>query len=110
MEETRAFKKDIEMTDRQVNDREIRARLRRQWKFLHRRRNRIMHKPGHVCDRLAATSGAVPTRKECTLMLLWMCTVAGAIVGGNYMSQEGWFWLTVGCYVWHIIWDRTKER
>ena len=43
-------------------------------------------------------------------MLLWMFTVAGAIVGGNCMSPEGWFWLTVGCYVWHIIWNRTKER
>ena len=42
-------------------------------------------------------------------MLLWMCSVAGAIVGGNYMSQEGWFCLTIGCYIWHIIWNRTRS-
>lgn len=43
-------------------------------------------------------------------MFLWMCIVTGAIVGGNYMSQEGWFWFAIGCYIWHIIWNRTKER
>ena len=42
-------------------------------------------------------------------MLLWMITVAGAIVGGNYMRPEAWFWLTIGCYVWHLFLNWTKS-
>ena len=43
-------------------------------------------------------------------MLLWMITVAGAIAGENYMRPEAWFWLTIGCYAWHVLYKWAAEK
>lgn len=46
------------------------------------------------------------------MMLLWMAMVAGAIIGGNHMSADAWFFLTVGCWLWHtaMIWIAISKK